>query len=307
MDSTAKNTTDSQKNRGVTFVTSQRGKQLPLVDGYIFVCKDSERRRFRCKTKGCCATLILKRDDCGVFYEGTPRHEHPPHDVALASLEHRNAMRRAAGTKREDATTRSVVMEANRCCSTRRLSSDLRFVRRLRKGQSAPKKASDIVFSEELSRFVLFNTPENDIIVFGDPGMLRCASSVTFISVDRTFSRCPTTHYQLVTCHAVCQNGFSFPFAFGLLPDKRRPPTQSSFHRSTRFRRRGLGRTFFLETASSYHVTLNGGSLGLFLECAVPSSVATSIICRRYGGFCQRQAVRGDIVPKTRSVGTYVR
>ena len=51
--------------------------------------------------------------------------------------------------------------------------------------------------------------------------MLRCASSVSFISVDGTFSRCPTTHYQLVTCHAVCQNGFSFPFAFCLLPDKK--------------------------------------------------------------------------------------
>ena len=267
MASSAKNTTDTQQKRGVTFVMSQRGKELPLVDGYIFVCKDSERRRFRCKTKGCCATLILKRDDCGVFYEGAPRHEHPPHDVALASLEHRNAMRRAAGTKHEDATTRSVVMEANRCCPTRRrLSSDLRFVRRLRKGKSAPKTAADIVFGEELSRFVLFATPENDIIVFGDPDMVRCASTVSFISVDGTFSRCPTTHYQLLTCHAVFKTVFRFPSHLVSFQIKKRPPTLPSFHRLIRFLRKGLGRTFFLETVSSCPVTLSGGSSGPFLE-----------------------------------------
>ena len=250
MSTPTNNPTDAQQNRGVTFVMSQRGKELPLVDGYIFVCKDNARRRFRCKTKGCCATLILKHDDCGVFYEGTPRHEHPPHDVALASLEHRNAMRRAAETKHEDATTRSVVMEANRCCPTRkRLSSDLRFVRRLRKGQSAPKTASDIVFGEELSRFVLFNTPENDIIIFGDPDMVRCASSVSFISstgrsVD---AQQRTTNWSRAT--RFVKTVFRFPSHLVSFRIKKRPPTRPSFPRSIRFRRKGLGQTFFLEPA----------------------------------------------------------
>ena len=242
MERAAENTSDPQRNREVTFVTSQRGKELPVVDGYIFVCKDNERRRFRCKTNGCGATFILKRDDGGVFYEGTLHHEHHPHDVALVSLEHRNAMRRAAETKHEDETTRSVVMEANRQCpARRRLSSDLRFIRRLRRGREALKKASDIVFGEDLSRFVLFNTQEHEIVVFGDPDMARCASSVSFISVDGTFSRCQTTHFQLVTCHAVCQSGFSFPFAFCLLPDKKASTYTTLFHQSTRFHRTCLG------------------------------------------------------------------
>ena len=31
----------------------------------------------------------------------------------------------------------------------------------------------------------------------------------------------PSDDYQLVTCHAVCWSGFSFPFVFALLPDKK--------------------------------------------------------------------------------------
>ena len=176
-------------------------------------------------------------------------------------------MRRAAGTKHEDVTTRSVVIEANRCCPTRRrLSSDLRFVRRLRKGKSAPKTAADIVFGEELSSFVLFTTPENDIIIFGDPDMVRCASTVSFISVDGTFSRCPTTHYQLLTCHAVCQNGFSFPFAFGLLPDKKASTYNTFFSSVDSISSERFGANVFYETVSLCPVTLSGGSSGLFLE-----------------------------------------
>ena len=212
----------AQHNYDVTFVTSQRGKDLPVVDGYVFVSKDKERRRFCCKTKGCRATLVLKRDVHGVFYERRPQHGHPPHDVMLSSLEHRDEMRRIAGTKQPDATTRSIVMEARTSHqTTRRLSTDSRFIRRLRRGPAAPKTASDIVFDGDLSRFVLFHSQENKIVIFGDPDMVHCASSVTFISVDGTFSRCPVTHSQLVTCHAVCQNGVSFPFAFGLLQDKK--------------------------------------------------------------------------------------
>ena len=77
-----------------------------------------------------------------------------------------------------------------------------------------------IVSDGELAPFVLFRSQENNIVIFGDSLMVHCAASMRFIYVDGTFSRCPVTHYQLVTCHAVCQNGFSFPFVFGLLQDK---------------------------------------------------------------------------------------
>ena len=233
---TANSTSDSQQNRGVTFVTSQRGKELPIVAGYIFVCKDEEMKQFHCKTNGCGATLILKRDDGCVFNEGTLRHEHPPHDVALASLAHKNAMRRAARTKHEDATTRSVLMEANRHCPVRRrLSSDVRFVRRLRRGSQAPKKASDIVFSGELTRFVLFNTRENDIIVFFDPEMVQCRRPCrSFPSTGRSVGAQQRT---ISWSHATqfVKTVFRFLSYLASFRIKRRLPTRPSFHRSTLF------------------------------------------------------------------------
>lgn len=235
------NTGNTQRMYDVTFVMSQRGKELPVVEGYVFSCKDKARRQFRCKTVGCRASLIMNHDGRGLFYEGRLQHGHPPHDVVLASLEHLNAMRQIARTKQPDATTRSIVIEA--CTTrptTRRLSTDARFVRRLRRGHSAPKTASDIVFDEDLSRFVLFHSQENEMIIFGDRDMVHCAASVEFISVDGTFCRCPVSHYQLVTCHAVCSSGFSFSFAFGLLPIRGRQPTQRSSRQSIRFLRRYL-------------------------------------------------------------------
>ena len=90
------NTGNTQRMNDVTFVMSQRGKELPVVEGHVFDCEDKARRRFYCKTVGCRASLILNRDDRGVFYEGRPQHGHPPHDVVLASLEHLNAMRQIA-------------------------------------------------------------------------------------------------------------------------------------------------------------------------------------------------------------------
>ena len=81
--------------------------------------------------------------------------------------------------------------------------------------------ALEIIFSEQITPFVLFRSQANEIIIFGDIDIVHGAASVSFVCVDGTFSRCPQTHYQLVTCHAVCWNGFSFPFVFALLPDKK--------------------------------------------------------------------------------------
>ena len=67
---------------------------------------------------------------------------------------------------------------------------------------------------------MLFHSQENNIVIFGDPDIVHCAASVTFISVDGTSSRCLATHDQLVhvmpfvkmvLCH----------FMFGRLQDKK--------------------------------------------------------------------------------------
>ena len=60
--------------------------------------------------------------------------------------------------------------------------------------------------------------------------MVANATHASHISIDGTFSRCPNTHFQLLTCHAVCWSGYSFPFAFALLPNKRRTTYEKTFN-----------------------------------------------------------------------------
>ena len=214
---------DKERNYDISFVTSQRGMKLPVVSGYVFVCKDKARKRFSCRTTNCRARLTLKSDGNGIYTDDTPVHTHPPHETTIASLQHKNKMREAAREHRTSlVTTRSIATSVRENDLTvRRLSTDLRFIRRFRQGNISPKTASEIIFNEQIVPFVLFHSQANEIIIFGDIDIVHAAASVSFISVDGTFSRCPQTHYQLVTCHAVCWNGFSFPFVFALLPDKK--------------------------------------------------------------------------------------
>ena len=83
-----------------------------------------------------------------------------------------------------------------------------------------PKNAADIIFDEQMTPFILFHTGENDVVIFGDVDMVQAATNVSFTCVDGTFGRFLQPHRQLVTCHGVCWNGFSFTFAFALLPDE---------------------------------------------------------------------------------------
>ena len=105
--------------------------------------------------------------------------------------------------------------------STRRISTDARFVRRVRQIGNAPKTPADIVFDDDIKDTVLFHTDNNDIIIFGSGEMVKNATAAQMICIDGTFSRCPATHFQLVTFHAVCTDGVSFTFAFALLPNKK--------------------------------------------------------------------------------------
>ena len=106
-------------NYGITFVTSQRGMELPVLDGYVFRCKDKERQRFSCRTKSCRAMLTLNRDEKGVYTVDTPVHTHPPHDTIISTLKRRNVMREAAKKRRTSlVTTRSIATEVRETDST---------------------------------------------------------------------------------------------------------------------------------------------------------------------------------------------
>ena len=56
------------RRRNISFVATQRGKEIPVIDDYLFVCKDKERKRFRCRTRGCSCTITLSVDEKGPFY-----------------------------------------------------------------------------------------------------------------------------------------------------------------------------------------------------------------------------------------------
>ena len=128
------------RSEDVVFYTTQRGRQMPSVANYLFVCKDKERTRFACRTKSCRATLIRHDDLGGVHYVLVRQHNHPPHDEAIKHITHRNNLRHLSHSKRcQTLTTRSLASSARLETDTsRRLSTDLRFVRRVRQNKCCP-------------------------------------------------------------------------------------------------------------------------------------------------------------------------
>ena len=105
--------------------------------------------------------------------------------------------------------------------TSRRLSTDLRFIRRIRQGHVVPKSCKDTILDDAQKRDLMFQSSDNEIMIFGSRELPIHATSTTRICIDGTFSRCPKTHYQLLTCHAVCPDGFAFPFPFALLKNKK--------------------------------------------------------------------------------------
>ena len=91
--------------------------------------------------KSCRATLIRRADLCGVHYVLVRQHNHPPHDEAIKHITHRNNLRSLSQSKRcHLLTTRSLASSARLETDTsRRLSTDLRFVRRVRQNKCCPR------------------------------------------------------------------------------------------------------------------------------------------------------------------------
>ena len=78
----------------VEFIEGKFGKQLPVLDSFIFYPKDRGRVRFACKTKGCNATISQDVDDQGkVFTLERPKHNHPNHEYIIANLVHMQRIR----------------------------------------------------------------------------------------------------------------------------------------------------------------------------------------------------------------------
>ena len=138
------------RSEDVVFYTTQRGRQMPSIANYLFVCKDKERTRFACRTASCRATLIRRADLDDVYYIRVRQHNHPPHDEAVKHITPKNNLRHLSQSKRcHTLTTRSLASSARLETDTsRRLSTDLRFVRRVRQNKCCPMVPEDILFDD---------------------------------------------------------------------------------------------------------------------------------------------------------------
>ena len=238
---------DETRRRDVEFITTQMGRDVPVTGGYIFLPKDKERRRFRCRTRRCHATVTLMTDADGPYYTNVVTHDHPTHDEVVKEMRHKQELRLAAKARSSQHTpTQQVAIDVRlKTKTSRRLSTDARFIRRRRQNGHPPKTPSETVFDDNTKAVVLFHTDDKSIIIFGSAEMVRNATATTMIFVDGTFSRCPTTHFQLVTFHAVCGDGFSFSFAFALLPDKKSSSYLRAFNELDNIAMREFGRRLF--------------------------------------------------------------
>ena len=88
-----------RRNHDIVFIATQRGKEIPIVDDYIFICKDKDRRRFQCRTRWCLSSIIVSEDEAGTYYIGSPLHDHPPHSEIIAKMKRRNELREQARSK----------------------------------------------------------------------------------------------------------------------------------------------------------------------------------------------------------------
>ena len=207
----------------ILFATTQRGRDVPVINGYIFFPKDKERKRFKCRTKNCRASITVREDADGQYYTPKPTHNHPPHDVFIRHMENHNKLKQRVISKSNSRPqTLEIALEHRQEFPTsRRLSTDLRFIRRIRQGNVVPKSFKDIDPDDLKKDTMIFRSHDNAVMVFGSSELLTAATSTTRVCIDGTFSRCPKTHFQLLTCHAVCSDGFAFPFAFALLTNKK--------------------------------------------------------------------------------------
>ena len=73
----------------VSFIDGKFGKRLPIVDSFIFYPKDGDRVRFRCKTRGCNATITIAEDtNRQPVVRGHTEHNHPNHAQTILNKVH---------------------------------------------------------------------------------------------------------------------------------------------------------------------------------------------------------------------------
>ena len=114
----------------------------------------------------CKATLFLRSDTTGAYYEGTPSHNIPPHNEPINEMKRRESIknrRRRRGTLTLQHGQSQAISEKN--VTARRLSADILFILLARHGKNTPKGLADIVFDYGCSLFIIYRTQGNDAVI----------------------------------------------------------------------------------------------------------------------------------------------
>ena len=138
-----------------------------------------------------------------MYYEGTPLHNHPPHDELIKEMKHKNSMKSLAkSVENMDVTTRTIASSVRETFETARpLSSDLRFIRRAHQGNRTPKEPIDIVVMPKALRSHSTRRPAM-IRLFSETSLCwqTQRTHLTFQSMERL--ACPNT----ISCYRLSRS-----------------------------------------------------------------------------------------------------
>ena len=139
--------------------------------------------------------------------------------------------------------------------TSRRLSTDLRFIRRIRQGHVVPKSCKDIILDDAQKRDLMFQSSDNEIKIFGSGELLIHATSTNRICIDGTFSRCPK---RTINCLLVMQfvpTALHFRSLSRCSKTKRQKLTRQSSTKSIERPHHSAERSCSLETILSFLAT----------------------------------------------------
>lgn len=190
------------------------------------------RGAFSCTDPLCRATFTVRRKQVGdedVFFTySLPMHNHDSRvyerkhesDV-INSIKLHTSERAGKGERLDPSDVAADCAAIIDGCGDMRGSLTKRIVMKVLNNQKPITKKEDIVFPQDMMQYVLFSSPDNGLIIFGDTQLVILACSVNVILIDGTFSRCPVTHYQLVTLHAMTSSQrVTFPFMYIIMSGK---------------------------------------------------------------------------------------
>ncbi|XP_071093077.1 uncharacterized protein [Haliotis cracherodii] len=209
--------------RKVEYLTSRRGSEQLILDGYIY--NRNRERHLRCVVKTCngkCTTV-------GDFLCNQSEHNHPPEDKTRVNFVSNLRKRAREETTQMQALYEEQVTQADEANipampSFQSVKSALyrRYIPAFPRSRSAVQPVDiEEKWSETTDGrpFLLFSDGDDDkILAFSTAEQIQAPQEADTLYVDGTFTACPGLWDQVYIIHArVGPN--TFPLVFALLPD----------------------------------------------------------------------------------------